>query len=134
MNHDLRSGLQHPAALLLAGALLVIQGCATTSPPTDLMERADSAIRQADQSGAGEHAPLELKFARQKYAEAQAAVSREDHGDARLLAEQALANAELADAKTSAARARAAASQVRNAVESLRDELLREEEGNAAGS
>lgn len=134
MNHDLHRGLRLPAALLLAGTLLAVQGCATTSPPTDLMDRADSAIRQADQGGAGEHAPLELKFARQKYAEAQAAVSREDHGEARLLAEQALANAELAQAKASAARARADASRVRNAVESLRDELLREEEGNASGS
>lgn len=116
------------AAPFLCLALLALGACATTPPPVDLMSRADAALREAEQSGATQHAPLELKFARQKYAEARQAMNGEDYEQARLLAEQALVNAELAEAKADAADARAAAQEVRKGVETLRDELLRMEE------
>jgi len=91
---------------------------------------AAAAALLAGASGAREHAPLELRFAREKYSAAQSAMAREDHGEARRMAEQAIANARLAEAKADAADARAAAQEVRKGVEALRRELLRmEEEG-----
>lgn len=111
----------------LAG-LSLATGCATTPPPSDLMERTEYTIQEAEQSGAREHSPLELRFAREKFSAAQAAMSTEDYQQARRLAEQSMANAQLAKAKAEAAEARATAEQVRKGVEALRAELLRMEE------
>ncbi len=111
----------------LAG-LALLAGCATVPPPSDLMNRADYTLREAEQSGAREHSPLELRFAQEKYSAAQAAMGREDYEEARRLAEQSIANAQLAQAKADAAEARASAEQVRRGVEALREELLRMEE------
>lgn len=111
----------------LAG-LALAAGCATTPPPTDLMNRADYTLKEAEQSGAREHSPLELRFAQEKYSAAQAAVSRGDQEEARRLAEQSIANSQLAQAKADAAEARASAEKVRRGVETLRQELLRMEE------
>lgn len=112
---------------LLAGFSLGA-GCATTPPPSDLMERTEHTIAEAEQSGAREHSPLELRFAREKFSAARGAMGREDYEEARRLAEQSMANAELARAKAEAAEARANAEQVRKGVETLRAELLRMEE------
>lgn len=111
----------------LAG-LALLAGCATTPPPADLMNRAEYTLREAEQSGARESSPLELRFAQEKYSAAQAAMGREDYEAARRLAEQSIANSQLAQAKAEAADARASAERVRRGVESLRQELLRMEE------
>lgn len=122
--------LRIPSLFMVLAGLALTAGCATTPPPSDLMNRADYTLKEAEQSGAREHSPLELRFAQEKYSAAQAAMGREDYEQARQLAEQSIANAQLAQAKASAAEARAAAEQVRRAVESLREELLRmEDEG-----
>lgn len=122
--------LRIPSLIAALAGLALAAGCATTPPPSDLMNRADYTLKEAEQSGAREHSPLELRFAQEKYSAAQAAMGREDYEEARRLAEQSIANAQLAQAKASAAESRAAAEQVRRAVESLRQELLRmEEEG-----
>lgn len=123
--------LSNPRILFLVGVLgglSLAAGCATTPPPSDLMDRTEDTLRQAEQSGAREHSPLELRFAQEKYSAAQAAMGREDYEQARRLAEQSMANAQLAQAKAAAADARATAEQVRKGVESLREELLRMEE------
>lgn len=123
--------LSNPRVLILVGVLgglPLAAGCATTPPPSDLMNRTEDTLRQAEQSGAREHSPLELRFAQEKFSAAQAAMGREDHEEARRLAEQSIANAQLAQAKAAAADARATAEQVRKGVESLREELLRMEE------
>jgi spore germination cell wall hydrolase CwlJ-like protein len=120
-----------PRILLLVGVLggfSLATGCATTPPPSDLMDRTEDTLRQAEQSGAREHSPLELRFAQEKFSAAQAAMGREDYEEARRLAEQSIANAQLAQAKAAAAEARATAEQVRKGVEALREELLRMEE------
>lgn len=127
MNYPRNFTIQAFVGICLASAAVLTAGCAVGNPPIDLMSRADAALNQAEQSGAGQHAPLELKFARQKYAEAQAAVNREEYDQARRLASEALVNAELAEAKADAAQARAAAQEVRRAVSTLRDELQRME-------
>lgn len=127
MNHVLARSARLPGVVSILGVFALVLGCATASPPLDLMDSAGGAVKRAEESGAGEYAPLELKFARQKYAEAQSAMNREDYDEARRLANECMANAELAEAKTNAARARAAARQVGESVEALRNELLREE-------
>lgn len=114
------------AALTLLGLLA---GCATMPPPTDLMGKAQAAIEQASQGAAEQNAPLELKFAREKYAAAQSAMQKENYEQARWLAQEAIANAELSSAKSAAAEARAAARKARDEVEALRKELEQAKEG-----
>jgi len=47
------------------GALLFLAGCAGT-PPTDSLSKAEVAINRAIEEGAADHAPLELRMARDK--------------------------------------------------------------------
>lgn len=122
----LNARLPFPAGVLAGLALLA--GCATTPPPADLMNRAEYMLREAEQSGARDNSPLELRFAQEKYSAAQAAMGREDYEEARRLAEQSIANSQLAQAKAEAAEARASAEQVRRGVDALRQELLRMQE------
>lgn len=114
----------------LAGiGLLVITlgGCAVAPRPVEGMSRAQAAIEEAEQSGAREYAPLELRFAREKFAAAKDAVREEDYRPAAWLAEEAIVNAQLAEAKAESAKARETAAMVRESVETLRRELIRKE-------
>jgi len=125
--------IKTPAGWLRALAALMLLGllgaCATVPPPTDLMDKAQTAIQQASEGAAEQNAPLELKFAREKYAAAQSAIQKEDYKEARQLAQEAIANAELSSAKSAAADARAAAREARDEVEALRKELEQAKEG-----
>jgi Domain of unknown function (DUF4398) len=105
-------------------ALLLAAGCGTT-PPTEKMEVAEAAVRQADTQGAGDEAALELRLAREKLEKANAAMEDERYVAARRLAEQAEVDAMLAEAKAESAAARASAREMRQGIETLRSEAER---------
>ena len=110
-----------PGWLLLLPLLLA--ACASTPPPTGLLEEAATAVERAEQAGAEEHAPIELRFAREKLSGARLATDDGDNEKAWMLSEQSIINAELAVAKTAAAIARAAARAQQQANDELRAEL-----------
>lgn len=113
----------------LAGVLLAL-ACSTSvaqnrAPPNDQMALARTAIEQAQTAGATEAAPLELKFAQDRYTEATALLAkdrRRDYPQARRLAEQAESAARLAAAKAEEARAENALAEVRESIEVMRQE------------
>lgn len=111
------------AALLGLCAVLAGAGCASTPPSLDFLDEADQAALKAAEAGALEHAPLELKYAREKLAGARAAAADRDYTLARQLASQSQVNSELAASKTLAAQAREEARAMREANEALRQEL-----------
>jgi len=104
---------------------LTLVACVSSGPPlqSDFFSTAEAAVAQAEAGGAEQHAPLELRFAKQKLAAAVAANTAGDPATARRLARQVEVDAELCLAKTNAAIARDAVRQQREANERLQVEL-----------
>lgn len=120
----------HPRLITLVtlGTALVLSACASTPPPKDELARADTAIKQAEQAGATEHAPVELREAKKQYDQASEILRKQDDDEylqARRLAEKAVADAELAIALTRAKRAEAISGEVGKGVKTLQQELDR---------
>ena len=82
---------------------IALAACAVTPPSDSSFTSAEQAIALAEQAGAEEHAPVEMRFAREKLAEAHHGMEVRDFEAATLLIEQAEINAELALARTQAA-------------------------------
>lgn len=95
-----------PIALSLT-ALLILAACATAPIDPGMLDNARAAIQQAEEAGAEEYSPLELRFARERLAHAEAYVEERETDHARRLADQAEVEAQLALARTRAALARA---------------------------
>jgi len=115
------------AGASLFATLLLLGACATTDtvPPTAEIAAANSAITQAVDAGAARSAPVELLAAREKLGQADAAVREERFGQARRLAEQAEADALLADRRARAVKAQNAAEEMVRSNELLRKEAER---------
>lgn len=114
-------------ALLTA---LTLVACATAQPGPDAFASAERAIAAAEAAGADEHAPVEMRFAREKLDEARLGVERRQYDVAFYLIEQAEINAELAIEKSRASGLRREVNEARRANEMLGEEL-RENFGEA---
>jgi Domain of unknown function (DUF4398) len=112
--------------VLLAGALLFVGGCASSPPPpTDQLAVSKAAIDQAVSAGAPELAPAELSSARDKLDRANLAMAKKDYAEARVLAEQAQVDAQLAVTKARSSKAQKAAAALREDSRILREEINR---------
>jgi hypothetical protein len=89
------------------------------------MSTADLAIRTASDQTASEHAPLDLRLAREKLDKARAAVDDDEYDRAERLAEEAMVDAQVAEAKTRAAKSRETLQQTRQDIDALRHEAER---------
>lgn len=110
---------------LACAATLVLAGCASTplAPATDSLSKADLAIRRAEQAGAGQTSPLEMRIARDKLAEAREKIdSVKDANAAIRLAEEAKTTAELAQFKADESRAVATRAEAQKSVDVIRKE------------
>lgn len=103
-------------------AILMIS-CASTKPPTQKLAQSEAAINQADQVGAQDYAPLEIREARKKLQRAQDLVSEKEYEKAARLAERAEVDAELAEAKALSEKAQNAVKQLRESIQLLRQEI-----------
>jgi len=100
-------------------------GCSSMEPPTAAVSQAQLAIREADQSKASQYAPLELRKAQEKFAQAEKAMRNKEYLNARRLAEEALVDARLAESKANSEMARRNAAELQKTIESLRAEAQR---------
>jgi hypothetical protein len=113
-----------PLACGLAAALL--SGCATQkAPATADVAVSRNAVENAATAGAAELAPAEMASAREKMLRANQALAAKDYQLARDLANQAQADAKLAQSKASSAKATAAANTLQEDIRVLREELDR---------
>ena len=118
-----RLSSRHWILKVFAGALLVAAaGCASTPPPRAELAQAQRAVDQAVTENSGEFAALELERAREKLTAAQTEMDAERYPEARRLAEEALADAELARAKADASRTVRNADELAETIERLREE------------
>jgi hypothetical protein len=112
----------------MAGVLIVFValagGCAGVAP-VEKMAKLDSQIASARQAEAIVYAPLELKFAEDKYKTAQAAIKDDNYETASRLADEALLDAKLAEEKALSAQAEKEVQKLRESIEALQSELRR---------
>jgi Domain of unknown function (DUF4398) len=106
-----------------ASVLLVLAAaCATTPIPNEKIAVAKAAIQHAEQAGAPEFAPVQLAAARDKLARAEAAATKHDPETATQLAEQANADAQVAEATAQQQRSAKAAAESNASMQALRNE------------
>lgn len=107
-------------------ALLVLAGCASQkTPATADVAVSRAAVDSATSAGAAELAPAEMRSAREKMLRANQALAAKDYQAARDLANQAQADARLAQSKANSAKATAAADALQENIRVLREELDR---------
>ena len=110
---------------IAASAVMLFAACATVPPPTDQIAVSRSAIANAISAGGNEYAAVEMRSAQEKMDRANRAMQSEDYENARWLAEQAQADARLAEKKAQSAKAQKAANAMQDDIRVLRDEINR---------
>jgi hypothetical protein len=101
---------------------VLLSACATAPPPQEQLAVGRAAVERASGPAAAE-APMELAAAREKIGRANVAMANKDYVLARQLAEQADADAALAEAQSRSVRSGRALSEVRASIEQLRTEM-----------
>jgi len=112
-------------AALCAVIALSAAGCATTPIPNEKIAVARSSVQRAEQAGAPELAPVEMAAARDKLTRAEKAAAEHEALPATQLAEQANADAQLAEASAQEQRSHKAAVEFDANLQALRQETLR---------
>ena len=113
------------AGPLLCGALGV-SACTTARPPVTTVTRTEvTTVRQASTSDASPYAPVELQLAREELNSARLALDAREYERARRLAEQAMADARVAEVRAETESTRYTARDLRLSSEALRDEAVR---------
>ena len=118
-----RKRIQLLIIVLAAFSLLLLSGCASSMLPKEKISEGDQAILKAKESNTSVNAPIELKAAEDKLAEAKTALAKKDYGEATRLAEQALVDADFAMAKGDSEKAKKKAEEVRRSIKALREEI-----------
>jgi len=109
----------------IAAAVLTAAGCASTPIPNEKIAVAKASVQRAEQSGAPEYAPVELAAARDKLSRAEKSAAAREAQPATMLAEQADADAQLAEATAQKQRSHKAATEFDTSMQALRQESMR---------
>jgi hypothetical protein len=113
-------------ALLSVAALVLAVGCSSLkTPATADVAVSKAAVANAAGADGAQYAPLEMTAAREKLALANKAMLDKDYKLAIELANQAQADAKLAQSKASSIKAQAAADVLQDDIRVLREELDR---------
>jgi hypothetical protein len=118
--------------VVLSGAALVLTvGCSSLkTPATADVAVSKAAVDSAASAGGAQFAPLEMTAAREKLALANQAMRVKDYKLATEMANQAQADAKLAQNKASSVKAQAAADVLQEDIRVLREELNRNSRTN----
>jgi hypothetical protein len=109
-----------PLVSVLAG------GCATErAKPTQELTKARSVIEQADKGNAQRYAAADLQRAHDELSSAERAANDRKNDDARRFAEKAEVDADLATARGNSGEAERAAQEIRQSIDTLRQESKR---------
>lgn len=119
----------HAGLFTIALGALMLAACASVPLPNDALQAADIAIANAETEKAADFAPAELKAAHDKMAAARDLVAKDptekDVAQARKLADEAQADAELASARTRDGHAQAVNAELQKNIDTLNQELQR---------
>jgi hypothetical protein len=104
----------------------MVVGCASVPAPTEQIAVSKMAVSSATSAGGNEFASAEIRAAQNKLDRAIQAMTAKDYKNARLLAEQAEVDAQLAASKARSAKAQKAAVTVQEDSRVLRMEIDRQ--------
>ena len=105
-------------------------GCASRLAAAEKIANVEMTIRLARESNAITYAPLELKFAEDKLLKAKTAIQNGEFEEAQIMAEKALADAQLAEAKSQSEKTKMLAQEMRESINALRREINRPQSAN----
>ena len=105
--------------------LLMLSGACAGIAPTGKMANLEYAINDARKAEATTYAPLELRFAEDRYQAAKKAIAEKEYEHAERLIDQALLDAQLAQEKALSAKAEKDADEMRQSIETLQGEADR---------
>jgi len=118
-----------PDALALASAIcglvLLLSACSSTPRPDAELAAANAALRSATNQDATQYAPVAMDRASDKLRRAERAMQQENYNEARRLAEEAQADAELALAINGKIEADTAVRELESNIKILREEIDR---------
>jgi hypothetical protein len=111
----------------IAGVALALgcAACASTPVPHEKIAVAKASLQRAEQSGAPELAPVEMAAARDKLSRAEKAAADRNGDSAAQLADQANADAQLAEAIAQEKHSAKAAAELDASLQALRNESQR---------
>lgn len=105
------------------GISILLSSCASTRPPTQTIAETRTAVKQAEQIGAQDFAPLEIREARKKLEKAEALVKIKKYEEAERLAVEARVDAELAQMKALSEKAQRTLQALREGIKALKEEI-----------
>jgi hypothetical protein len=111
--------------LPLACAAIFVAGCSSVPEPVAELASARTAVRSVQDTDARSMAPVLLDRAKTKLDRAEAAMANKQYDEARRLAEESLADAQLARAKSDAMLAQRNADELEASIKVLRSEIDR---------
>ena len=123
-----RDSIKTPLTVLAAclTAVVLMTGCSSLkTPATADVAVSRAAVDNAASAGAAELAPDEMRSAREKMMRANQALKDRDYKLARELADQAQADAKLAQSKANSTKATTAADEINENIRVMREELNR---------
>ena len=103
--------------------ILLLAACAMPKPTPEAFANAEARIDAAVRAGAEEHSPVELRFAREKLAEANEGMELRQYDKSIYLIEQSEINAELAIEKSRNAELRSRLAELSREYEILREDF-----------
>ena len=109
--------------ILILFVFLAMSACATVQPDPAILQTAEKAIQAAESAGGDEFAPVEMRFAREKFASAQMGMEKQKYEVAMYLMEEAEINAELAIEKSRTARSRRQVNELRKSNKELEENM-----------
>ena len=122
-NHPTTAHNGSPVIVLVIACLALLAACAGTPPKEDMAVSRASVERAAGPAAA--EAPVEMAAARDKLTRATAAYDKTDYALAKQLANEADADATLAEAQARSVRSTRALAEVRDGIRMLREETAR---------
>ncbi len=109
--------------ILFSSIMLIVGACASTKPPNQELTQLEASIKQAEQVGAEDYAPLEIREARKKLEKVRDLMGKEKYKKAKLIADEAMADAELAQMKALSEKAQKAVNELRKSINALKQEI-----------
>ena len=113
------------ASVSVFAVSLLIGACASGSPPAVKLANVERDIVRARENSAMVHAPLELRLAEEKLAEAKALMNQKEYVAAERLLDEALIDANLAEAISGTEKEKINSTKMRETVDALRKEIER---------
>lgn len=122
------SSMSSRARLVACGLAVaaVLSGCASAPIPEQQVSLSRDAVNRAVSAEATQYAPLEMKAAQDKMFLMERALGEKDYPQARLLAEQIEADANLAERKSRAVKWQKQLTDARTGIQVLKQEMLQD--------